>query len=306
MPQQKLIERANELYHNLINDYDETHEGISQEKERWEDAFEKINTKTGRTILDIGTGTGFVPLTISKFLNEKDTLICSDVSKKMLSIVEKKLKSSKFQLELKIIKEGSFGLDSNSVDIITINSVLHHIYNTEGFLKEIDRILKPKGILIIGHEPNSRHYQNKILNFYHFFLSFVFDTNRFIYSIAEKLYLNELLDKLFCLLSASRRKEVEKRDKIAIIINNKLIEEGLLKNPLTFREIIEKLIDVRVKEGFDPTTLLNYKILYLETFNHLTNIYIQNKNNKFIKKVEEHLKNKYPLDGGTFFIVMKK
>ncbi|KKL09512.1 hypothetical protein LCGC14_2565130, partial [marine sediment metagenome] len=93
------------------------HEGKSQEKERWEDAFEKINTKTGRTILDIGTGTGFVPLTISKFLNEKDTLICSDVSKKMLSIVEKKLKSSKFQLELKIIKERSGNLNFKKIDL---------------------------------------------------------------------------------------------------------------------------------------------------------------------------------------------
>lgn len=46
-------------------------------------------------------------------------------------------------------------------DVITMNSVLHHLPDPGHLLAEVDRILVPGGTLVIWHEPNRRFYTSR-------------------------------------------------------------------------------------------------------------------------------------------------
>lgn len=53
-------------------------------------------------------------------------------------------------------------LKSNSFDVVTLYDVLEHIPDLKGFLGEIQRILKPKGLIVI-QSPNIESYAARIL-----------------------------------------------------------------------------------------------------------------------------------------------
>lgn len=305
---EKLVLRVNELYHNLAKDnYESTTnlEMFRQEKERWYKMGNFFKNKKPITILDIGTGAGFIPLTICDFLKKLDRFICSDISKEMLNLVERKLKNEKFKCRFEYIKldDEQFPFGDKSMDIITINSVLHHIPNTERFLNEIDRMLKKDGILIIGHEPNIKFRENKYLIFINHLLVLLFKPKEEIKYLSVKFGIYDVLDRLSKIFSSRRRKMVHQRKIIAKRINEVLEKEGLIEKDLSIGEIMS-LVDYKTN-GFDPSNLIPmYKSLYIETYHHLRGFEYSNK--KFLGKYGENLREKYPLDGKTFLAIYRK
>jgi len=86
----RLVLKVNEIFHDVeSNHYKYKHPEIfKRERDRWKRNV--IPLIVGTTmILDIGTGTGFVPNTICSRLNKKDAFICSDISKEMLEICKR-------------------------------------------------------------------------------------------------------------------------------------------------------------------------------------------------------------------------
>ena len=62
------------------------------------------------------------------------------------------------------------------------------------------------------------------------------------------------------------------------------------------------LVDYKTK-GFNPRKLVPYKLLHIETYNHLRGI---NHKLPFIRQYAEKMRKKYPLDGRTFLAVYQK
>jgi len=88
----ELVQKVNELYHDLISEnYDVLYsEMFRQEAKIWKKNFlQYLSQKNSITILDIGTGTGFVPITIGNLLTKNCVFICTDVSQKILKIAKK-------------------------------------------------------------------------------------------------------------------------------------------------------------------------------------------------------------------------
>ena len=304
---ERLVVRVNELFHDFTNqDYEKItySEMLIKEKERWDRTKKFFDNKNPLRILDIGTGTGFVPLVIGKFLKASDEFICTDVSRNMLNLTREKLKREKFKFTFKFLKlDNSIRLKRNSIDIITVNSVLHHIPNTKSFLKEIDGILKKNGILIIGHEPNIRFSRNKLLNYNNHILGFILKPKEEIKYVSVRLGIYEILDRMFGLVNAKRKKIVKDREKLAKNINKILKSEGLITEDLLIGDIMS-LVDYKTM-GFDPKNLMEgYEILHLESYHHLRGFEYGNIN--FLKRYSENLKKKFPLDGRTFFAIYKK
>jgi SAM-dependent methyltransferase len=48
-------------------------------------------------------------------------------------------------------------------NLIVANAVLHHLISPEDIIHSLSNLLKPGGIIIFGHEPYSRYYQNNFL-----------------------------------------------------------------------------------------------------------------------------------------------
>jgi len=296
---EKLVLRVNELYHDFTSEqYQHSHPEIFEhEKERWERiAKQFLNLSRSTTIADIGTGTGFVPLQLAKFLRKEDTFICSDISKGILEVARQIIKKQNFQCKFKFVKIENqvpyrLPFETRSIDIVTMNSVLHHVRNTDAFLDEIDRILKPNGLLIIGHEPNNYFYATKLL----WYIYFLFD-----HLPNPKLVVDKLLRR------SSTEKSFETSKEIVNKLNNILLREKLAKKPLSAKEV-EKIVDIKSREGFTPDLLLpNYDLLHFETYNHMSRISVRHHNNLFIRKYDRLLRRVYPRSGATFFIVLKR
>ena len=47
--------------------------------------------------------------------------------------------------------------------MLTVNSFLHHVYDYRAVLREIDRVLKPGGYLVLAHEPNREFFRSPLI-----------------------------------------------------------------------------------------------------------------------------------------------
>lgn len=178
-----MITKINKIFHDVESEsYENNHPEIfDYESEDWCLLFKKIKSEYFRhnsvTVLDIGTGTGFVPRAISNNLSSDDCVIMTDISTGMLNQARIALSNFNFKKEFILIQNKYKSIPSSSVDIITMNSVLHHISNTQSLFIELERILKPGGCLIIKHEPNIKFVQNRFLRTVYLGLRKVRDIN---------------------------------------------------------------------------------------------------------------------------------
>ncbi|ELC8443786.1 class I SAM-dependent methyltransferase [Clostridium perfringens] len=103
-----------------------------------------INNKV---IADLGAGTGFISLEIAKKAN---IVFSVDSSKNMLGELYRAAKDSNLNNIYPINGEvEDLPLFDDSIDLIFMNMALHHVENPDKAIKEIYRILKPGGKVII-------------------------------------------------------------------------------------------------------------------------------------------------------------
>lgn len=231
---EELILRINELYHNTeLEEYDNRHIGMfSSEQRRWHQTAQKyIRPETQLTILDYGSGTGFVPLTIKDFLTENKCIIFTDVSSEILEICRKNINDSNIKSKTEFVNLSSIhSLPDNSIDIVTMNSVLHHIYDLTKFHEAIAALLKVNGLLIIMHEPNAEFKQPNLISI----IRLLSNPKLILNSMVEK---SALLEKTLRRLTSIVSLRYAKRNKMLSDIAEKLIEEGLIN--LKFRDCNE-------------------------------------------------------------------
>ena len=318
---ENLIQRANELYFDFMNEkyHNSRPETFEQEKARWESLateslteFYKLKQKPIK-IADLGTGTGFVPLRLAPLLRKEDTFVCSDISGGILAAAKQNIEKSNFHCKFQFIKiENKIPLklpfENQSLDVITMNAVLHHIKNVDNFLFEIDRILKHGGLIFIGHEPNRYFFDNKFLYLQSNILDIIFNPQIFIYKTFKKIHLDKTIKYIYYLINNKKKKLLLEHEEVLKKTSEVLIKEKLITKPISAEEI-NKIIDIQTF-GFKPDSLFakftNYKILNFETYNHILWVSIKHRNNWLIRKYEDLLLKKYPKGGATFFIILKK
>ena len=287
----KLVNRINELFHDMEeDDYNTTHPEIfTLEKENWDGIIEKhIKGKEFNNIIDYGCGTGFVPLTISPHLNIKGSYYLCDISEKKLEIAKKSL--SKFpKIQYRFVKTESIRVDlpDDSLDLITLNSVLHHLPNYPEALAEFQRLLRPGGILMIVHEPNRLFARNILIRF----LNIVFNPRQFAFDFLIK---TNLYDRVVKYRPQSRFKKIGEE------INKTLVVENILHKPLLLSQIFQ-LIDVHVfTGGFDPFEIHRKYLANFQSVDYRTYFYLERSNKlDFLNKL-------FPKSGSEFYAIWQK
>ncbi len=295
-----LVLRVNELFHDCEGEaYENVHPEIfTRELQRWKNVLEKyaMPSVTERFFVDIGCGTGFVSMLIAERLSKNDSLLCTDISQEMLTVCSRKLLATHPHIRLSMYKvtNESLAIPSSSTDVITMNSVLHHIPDAEALLDECLRILKPGGLLFIGHEPNSRFFRNTFLRMQYVMLS--------------------RLKTLAGRRRGKRKKSDGAPDARLTKINETLLREGLIVSPLTPNEL-SALIDIHSptagglhkERGFDAVHVLDrskqWEIIELQTYNHLSKI---SGLFGFLARYEKLLTFLLPRHGSIFFLVARK
>jgi ubiquinone/menaquinone biosynthesis C-methylase UbiE len=104
--------------------------------------FEAIGNVKGKNVLDYGCGDGGLCNELSKLGAQAEGV---DISSKFVEIAKKKYPKIRFEL----MEENKTNYPDNQFDIVVCNIVLHITKDYKQVLKEIYRIAKPEGKLVV-------------------------------------------------------------------------------------------------------------------------------------------------------------
>jgi ubiquinone/menaquinone biosynthesis C-methylase UbiE len=124
--------------------WDNLREGFFSEAVR-ERAFVAAGAVAGKIAADVGAGSGFVT---EGLLKRGLRVIAIDRSAAMLEEMRRKFGEGG-AVEYRIGEAESLPLEDGSVDYVFANMVLHHVESPPAAIREIARILKPGGRLVI-------------------------------------------------------------------------------------------------------------------------------------------------------------
>lgn len=292
----EVVKLVNKVFHDLdAKRYNTRHPEIyEKESLPWKKTFKDYfvqDLKLETVILDVGTGNGFVIDSISEFLKPSHTVIFLDISEKMIEVVKERFKSRNFNKRFIVSDATQLEMADGSIDIIVLNSALHHIPDYYIFLKEVIRVLKPGGSNIIRHEPNKRFANNFFLKRFYLFLN-AWRQSRYTDSSIDINFYDSLFEQL---------------SKIGVDFFERL----------TPRQI-DTLVDIEsatasggldANKGFDPYSLMNdyfvgFKLISLKTYAFLGKV--DEKKNIFTKIIAHILRFIFPKDGYLFELIIKK
>ena len=297
------IKEINRIYHDFeAATYSDYHPEIEYEKVKWERIAEKyFRENRPIVVLDVGTGTGFVPSVVGRYLKKEDKLICSDISKNMLAEAEKALRvcpaPEKVFLEADALTLSKMDIQA---DIITMNSVLHHLPDYEEVLQNLAKLVSEGGFFIIMHERN-RKFHEKV----------PFLMKQCLFLLAAKRLARRTAGKVLSALGLLRRQGLRKE--VYAKVSEAIKERGISDRRLSAEEI-NSLVDFHDPdeggEGFDPLVLHreffdDFDIVELFTDKHL-GPWASAEGNPMNRYLLKELEKRFPYSGAVFGLIMKK
>lgn len=118
----------------------------------------------GKHVLDIASGEGYGSNLLSKVAARVTGV---DISADAVHHAKKKYASLAVNLNFKQGNAAQIPLEDDSVDVVTSFETLEHTTEHEAFFKEIRRVLKPNGLLIISTPDTVTYKQREPINPYH-------------------------------------------------------------------------------------------------------------------------------------------
>ena len=141
-----------------------------------EKRIKAFNIARGMTIVDYGCGPGRYTMPISQIVGDTGKVYALDIHEMALKTIRKKImQSGNHNIETKLIKgidDGTYdsGLPDNIADMVCAIDMFFIIKKPAEFLREIRRILKHDGILIIDDGHQSRKLTKKKISDSGFFI----------------------------------------------------------------------------------------------------------------------------------------
>lgn len=164
-------ERIREMFDAIAPRYDLLNRllslGIDKRWRRF--AVKQIRLSPGGRVLDVATGTADVALEIAASTPDNITIVGVDFSPQMVELGRIKVKQSQFseRISLQVAPCESIPFEDNSFDSATIAFGIRNVVDRLCGLKEMLRVLKPDGKIVILEFSNPRSKVFKALyNFY--------------------------------------------------------------------------------------------------------------------------------------------
>jgi ubiquinone/menaquinone biosynthesis C-methylase UbiE len=144
----KIFKKFNLKHAEIYNDIEQ--EGLNRLVER----IKGLSGKGRPRVLDVGAGTGNLAL---KFLTAGRGVVASDVSTKSMEMLEKTCGGDSF-LETALITGEDPPFADETSDVVVTYSVLHHVPDYLNTVKEIIRVSRTGGLILIDHEANENKW----------------------------------------------------------------------------------------------------------------------------------------------------
>lgn len=133
---------SKEYFDNVAHQWETMRERFFSQRVR-EKAYTAASVKSGTTAADIGAGTGFIT---EGLLTKGVKVIAVDQSEAMLIQMKKKFPHD---VDYRVGTAERLPIPDDTVDYVFANMYLHHVNSPPDALKEMTRILKKGGILVI-------------------------------------------------------------------------------------------------------------------------------------------------------------
>jgi ubiquinone/menaquinone biosynthesis C-methylase UbiE len=113
-------------------------------------AIRALRIEPGQVVADIGAGSGYYSLLLSKAVGPKGRVYATDIQPEMLAILKGKLEAqSMTNVQLVLGTETETKLADASVDLAIMVDVYHELQQPQVFLQSVKRALKPGGRLVL-------------------------------------------------------------------------------------------------------------------------------------------------------------
>ncbi|HEX2620564.1 MAG TPA: methyltransferase domain-containing protein [Phototrophicaceae bacterium] len=116
----------------------------------------EIAPKQDPLVLDVATGTGRLPQVLSSHPHFAGKIIAADLSRKMLGLAVEKLKDRGDQIQYVRCPAEKLPFADNTFDVVTCLEALEFTGDPALALREIVRVLRPGGLLLITNRINVR------------------------------------------------------------------------------------------------------------------------------------------------------
>lgn len=149
--EQSKKQQVESMFDNISENYDSLNRVISLGIDQsWrKKVIKKVINHQPDTVLDVATGTGDLVIALGKSSAKK--LIGLDLSKGMLQTGEHKIKAKSLQNKI-VMQQGdaeAIPYEDNYFDAITVAFGVRNFENLEKGLTEMNRVLKPGGLVVI-------------------------------------------------------------------------------------------------------------------------------------------------------------
>lgn len=136
---------SKQYFNTVANEWDKIREGFFSEKIR-DSVLSLACVRPGKVAADIGAGTGFIT---EALIRSGLKVVAIDQSEAMLTIMKDKFAGVK-NINFHLGEGEKLPIPDNSVDFAFANMFLHHMESPPIAIKEMARILKPDGRLVIS------------------------------------------------------------------------------------------------------------------------------------------------------------
>ena len=119
-----------------------------------------LNIRPGQTIADIGSGGGFFTFLFSQQVGENGKVFAIDTNQDFLEFIDKQAARHKLtNITTLLATEHAIPLPSQSIDLLFVRSVYHHLQNRTFYFSEAKKVLTSQGrIAIVEYSQEGSNY----------------------------------------------------------------------------------------------------------------------------------------------------
>lgn len=138
--------------------YDKLREDIEDLKFSYK--MHEYKKSAGKKVLDVGCGNGYI---LSKYAKEGAKVFGIDITSTAVSLCRRRFKFLGIKGDFREASAEKLPFKDKTFDYVCSMGVLHHVANTEKAVKEIFRVTKPGGrVIIMVYHRNSALYKLKL------------------------------------------------------------------------------------------------------------------------------------------------
>ncbi|WP_414674801.1 bifunctional demethylmenaquinone methyltransferase/2-methoxy-6-polyprenyl-1,4-benzoquinol methylase UbiE [Marinospirillum sp.] len=153
VPVDEKVKRVAGVFDSVATKYDLMNDMMSMGVHRlWKKfTIELSGVRKGHKVLDIAGGTGDLTLQFSRLVGDEGEVILADINASMLKVGRDRLLDKGYGGNIKFVQANAEALPfpDNYFDVITIAFGLRNVTDKDKALKDMARILKPGGRLLV-------------------------------------------------------------------------------------------------------------------------------------------------------------